>query len=195
MNKKLGKRLEKYLSQVDRYLIHMPVSEKTDILSELKSSFYERLNNGQREEDILAEMEPAKVVALNYMGASIVQNKEFSLSQFMKVLGFYSFASMLWISIIPTLAVLAVSFSFASAMSILCAALGFIKGIWPSPLLNDMVFVFFDHEVSGVYALLAGILLAIVFATLAMLCWKVTVKIVQYLQEKSWRLKFRREKC
>lgn len=80
MNKKLGKRLEKYLSQVDRYLIHMPVSEKTDILSELKSSFYERLNNGQREEDILAEMEPAKVVALNYMGASIVQNKEFSFT-------------------------------------------------------------------------------------------------------------------
>ena len=102
---------------------------------------------------------------------------------------------MLWISIIPTLAVLAVSFSFASAMSILCAALGFIKGVWPSPLLNDMVFVFFDHEVSGVYALLAGLILAIVFAALAMLCWNVTVKIVQYLQEKSWRLKFRREKC
>ena len=39
MNKKLGKRLEKYLSQVDRYLIHMPVSEKTDILSELKALF------------------------------------------------------------------------------------------------------------------------------------------------------------
>ena len=58
-----------------------------------------------------------------------------------------------------------------------------------------MVFVFFDHEVSGVYALLAGLLLAIVFAALAMLCWNVTVTIVQYLQEKSWMLKLQRDKC
>lgn len=29
------KAIEKYLSRLDRYLVHMSVSEKTDILSEL----------------------------------------------------------------------------------------------------------------------------------------------------------------
>ena len=54
MNKGQNKQLEKYLSQLDSYLRYMPVSEKTDILSELKSTFYERLNNGQSEESIIA---------------------------------------------------------------------------------------------------------------------------------------------
>ena len=33
-NINLNKELEKYLSQVDRYLKYMPISEKTDILSD-----------------------------------------------------------------------------------------------------------------------------------------------------------------
>ncbi len=40
--KKTSTALEKYLYQVDRRLKHMSVTEKTDILSELKNSFYER---------------------------------------------------------------------------------------------------------------------------------------------------------
>ncbi|EHO85552.1 hypothetical protein HMPREF0380_00884 [Eubacterium infirmum F0142] len=40
--KKTSTALEKYLYQVDRRLRHMSVTEKTDILSELKNSFYER---------------------------------------------------------------------------------------------------------------------------------------------------------
>lgn len=72
----LNKELEKYLSQVDRYLKYMPVSEKTDILSELKSSFYERIKMGQSEEVIMSEMEPPKALAMSYIGDSIVKNKK-----------------------------------------------------------------------------------------------------------------------
>lgn len=45
-NKSNNIALEKYLSQVDKHLKYMPVFEKTDILSELKSSFYERMEQG-----------------------------------------------------------------------------------------------------------------------------------------------------
>ena len=47
---KISNDLEKYLTHVDRYLRYLPISEKTDILSELKSSFYERLISGQSSE-------------------------------------------------------------------------------------------------------------------------------------------------
>ena len=49
----MDRKIEKYLYEVDHYLKYMPVSEKTDILSELKSSFYERLKMGQSEEMII----------------------------------------------------------------------------------------------------------------------------------------------
>ena len=74
-NINLNKELEKYLSQVDRYLKYMPISEKTDILSELKSSFYERVQMGQSEEMVIAEMESPKALAMSYIGDSIVKNK------------------------------------------------------------------------------------------------------------------------
>ena len=189
MCKKLSKGLERYLSQVDRYLKHLPASEKTDSLCELKSSFYERLNKGQSEEEILAEMDPPKVLAMNYLGESIVQNKRFSFSQFIKVFAFYSLASVAWISIIPTLAVSAVSFILAGGLSILGGVLGFIKGVVGNTFLKNITFMFFTHEISGVPALLAGLFLAIIFVVLGALCWKGTVRTVQYLQEQSWKLK------
>ena len=104
-NKSNNSALEKYLSQVDKHLKYMPVSEKTDILSELKSSFYERMEQGQTENDIIAEMGPAKDFALSYLGKAIVENKNFSFRHFMMALGFYSFASLAWVSLIPALAI------------------------------------------------------------------------------------------
>lgn len=185
----LGKGLEKYLSQVDRYLKYLPVSEKIDILSGLKNSFVARLASGQCEEEILAEMKPAKAFARDYLGESIARNREFSFSHFMKLLGFYSLASLAFVSIIPTLAILSVSFIFASGFSVLGGVFGFIKGVFPNSLFENIKFMFFTHEISGISALLAGLFIAVVFAVLAALCWKATEIIFQYLQRTSRKLK------
>ena len=111
--------------------------------------------------------------------------------RFMKFIGFCSFASLLWLSVIPTLAVLGVSFLFAGGLSVLGGILGFIKGTVPNSLFENITFVFFTHEISGVPALLAGVLAGIVFTALGLLCLKVTVKIVVYLQEKLRKIKYR----
>lgn len=64
MKKGQYEQLEKYLSKVDYYLKYMPVTEKTDILSELKSTFFERIKNGQSEESIIAELGTPKELAI-----------------------------------------------------------------------------------------------------------------------------------
>ena len=127
-NKSNNSALEKYLSQVDKHLKYVPVSEKTDILSELKSSFYERMEQGQTENDIIAEMGPAKDFALSYLGKAIVENKNFSFRHFMMALGFYSFASLAWVSLIPALAICSASFFFSCGVSVLAGAMGLLKG-------------------------------------------------------------------
>lgn len=111
--------------------------------------------------------------------------------RFMKFLGFCSFASLLWLSVIPTLAVLAVSFLFAGGLSVLGGILAFIKGVVPNSLFENITFVFFTHEISGIPGLLAGVLAGIVFTALGLLCWKSAVKIVVYLQEKLRKVKYR----
>lgn len=187
-NKSNNSALEKYLSQVDKHLKYMPVSEKTDILSELKSSFYERMEQGQTENDIIAEMGPAKDFALSYLGKAIVENKNFSFRHFMMALGFYSFASLAWVSLIPALAICSASFFFSCGVSVLAGAMGLLKGFLHIPLIDKMQFIFFIYELTGIPALLVGLLSAVVFFFLGILCWKGTVGMVRLLQSMKWKL-------
>lgn len=187
-NKSNYSALEKYLSQVDKHLKYMPVSEKTDILSELKSSFYERVEQGQTENDIIAEMGPAKDFALSYLGKAIVENKNFSFRHFMMALGFYSFASLAWVSLIPALAICSASFFFSCGISVLAGAMGLLKGFLHIPLIDKMQFIFFIYELKGIPALLVGLLSAVIFFFLGILSWKGTVGMIRLLQSMKWKL-------
>ena len=187
-NKSNNSALEKYLSQVDKHLKYMPVSEKTDILSELKSSFYERVEQGQTENDIIAEMGPAKDFALSYLGKAIVENKNFSFRHLMMALGFYSFASLAWVSLIPALAICSASFFFSCGVSVLAGAMGLLKGFLHIPLIDKMQFIFFIYELKGIPALLVGLLSAVIFFFLGILSWKGTVGMIRLLQSMKWKL-------
>lgn len=81
--------LEKYLNHVDRYLKYLPISEKTDILSELKSSFYERLISGQSSEEIIAKMPTAKDLAGNYIDDAFVKTNKLSFKTLCKYILFF----------------------------------------------------------------------------------------------------------
>lgn len=190
--KKTSTTLEKYLYQVDRRLKHMSVTEKTDILSELKNSFYERQKNGQTEGEIIAEMESPKSLAMSYLGESITRCDSFSWKHFMMVLGFYSYASLVGAIIIPILALLSVAFFFSSGVSILAGVLGMLKGVVHIPLVEDLRFMVFTYELKGLPALLFGLLLAIIFMAVGILFWKGTVAMVRLLQTQRWKLRSKR---
>ncbi len=188
MDREQNKQLEKYLSQVDSYLGYIPISEKTDILSELKSTFYERLKNGQTAESIIDELDSPKELAMNYIGESIIKKQGFSLKKIMMVLSFYSYASLTWISIIPTLAVIAISFFVSSVISILAGLMGMLKGIVHISFIDNLKFVFFMYELKGITALIVGLIIAIIFFILGMLCWKGTIRIIKFLKTQKWKL-------
>lgn len=188
MSKGKNKQLETYLSQVDAYLRYMPVSEKTDILSELKSTFYERLESGQSEEAIMDEWGSPKELAMSYMGELIVESKGFSVSRLMMMVGFYSFASLAWVAIIPTLAILSIAFFCSSVISVFAGVMGLLKGIVHISLIENLQFMFFIYEVKGIPAFLIGLLLAVVFIGLGVVCWKGAVLVIRFLQSRRWGL-------
>lgn len=189
-NNKIDDNLEKYLSQVDKNLKYMSISEKTDILSELKNSFYERLNNGQSAEYIISQMESPKDLAFSYMGDSLVKNKNFSFKNSLMAIGFYSYASLAWISLIPTLAILSISFFFSSGISVLAGVMGLFKGIIHIKPIDEMKFIFFGFELKGFLALIAGLILALLFFIIGILFWKTTIATIKFLQNKKWKLKY-----
>ena len=188
-NNKINDNLEKYLLQVDKNLKYMSISEKTDILSELKNSFYERLNNGQSAEYIISQMESPKDLAFSYMG-DIVKSKDFSFKNLLMAIGFYSYASLAWISLIPTLAILSISFFFSSGISVLAGVMGLFKGIIHIKPIDEMKFIFFGFELKGFLALIAGLILALLFFIIGILFWKATIATIKFLQNKKCKLKY-----
>ena len=190
MEKELNYKLESYLKKVDNQLNFIPVSDKADILSELKNTFYERLLNGQTEEEILDEMESPRELALSYMSESITKDQKFTWRKSLKVFTVYSAMFFSSISIIPTLAALSFGFFISSGLCILVGVIGLLKGVFSISLFYELKFHFFSHEIVGFPALITGLILAVVFGLLGMVCWKGVVRTVKFLQKQQRNLKY-----
>lgn len=186
----MDKRLEKYLLEVDRHLRYMPVSEKADILGELKSGFVDMTADGKTPEEILAKMGSSKELAAGYFGDAIQREKRMSWKKICLTIGFYSVASLAWLTLIPTLLSLVVAFLFSAVVSVVAAVLGCIKPFVDFGPANDMHFVFFDYEPVGIPALLIGLALAVVFFLVGMLFWKLTAFTIRKLGEGRHKLKY-----
>ena len=190
MEKELNYKLESYLKKVDDQLNFIPVSDKADILSELKNTFYERLLNGQTEEEILDEMESPRELALSYMSESITKDQKFTWRRSLKVFTVYSTMFFSSISIIPTLAVLSFTFFISSGLCILAGVVGLLRGIFSISLFYELKIYFFSHELEGFPALITGLILAVIFGVLGMVCWKGVVRTVKFLRKQHWNLKY-----
>ena len=190
MEKELNYKLESYLKKVDDQLNFIPVSDKADILSELKNTFYERLLDGQTEEEILNEMESPREFALSYMSESITKDQRFTWGKSLKVFTVYSAMFFSSISIIPTLAALSFGFFISSGLCILVGVIGLLRGVFSISLFYELKFQFFSHELEGFPALITGLILAVVFGLLGMVCWKGVVRTVKFLQKQQRNLKY-----
>lgn len=182
---KISNDLEKYLTHVDRYLRYLPISEKTDILSELKSSFYERLKAGQTSSEIISNMPSAKDLAGNYIDDAFVKTNKLSFKTLCKYILFFSYSSLIWLAVIPTLFTLAIGFFLSGILSFAAGIMGLLKGFINISLLDNIKFIFVFYELKGISALIVGILFAIIFAILGILTWRGTVAIIRYLQNKK----------
>lgn len=166
----------------------MPVSEKTDILCELKNTFYERRRHGQSEEAIIAELGSPKALAMSYLGEAVTRKQGFSFARLMMVISFYAFASLAWVSVIPVLAVLSLSFFFSGAVSVFAGVMGLLKGLVHISLIDNLRIMFFMYEWKGLPALAAGLLLALVFIGLGAICLKGTIGLIHFLKSQKWKL-------
>ena len=182
---KISNDLEKYLTHVDRYLRYLPVSEKTDILSELKSSFYERLISGQSSEEIIAKMPSAKDLAGNYIDDSLVKTSKYSFKKICKLVLFCSYSSLIWLAVIPTLFTLAIGFFLSGVISFAAGLMGLLKGVINISFLDNIKLIFVYYELKGISALIVGILLAIIFTILGVLLWKATFKCIDFIKLKK----------
>lgn len=106
----MEQKIEKYLQTVFNYLKPLSLSEKTDIINEIKSHIKEIQIDQQLDIDtILKNMGDPVNLAKSYVGETLAKNTTFNLMQIFRLIAFYSITGFSGMIVIPFLSILSAS--------------------------------------------------------------------------------------
>lgn len=120
----MEKSLNDYLEKIEKNLKPLPVSERVDIVKEIKSEILELQGNGKTPEEILERMGSPKELAKAYLGDLIAKSSSFSWSRMLAICAYYSLAGLSGMIVIPVLVICAPVFI---ACGIAAPILGAVK--------------------------------------------------------------------
>lgn len=168
----MEQKLEQYLKAVEGYLKNMPISERIDVIKELKSSIEElQMNEGLSAEQILGRLGSPKELAVGYLGEKISTGGSFSLRKLKMLISFYGLASLGGMFVIPCGTVLAGGLmlcGFIAPIAGLIKAVCYLFGY-------DAWFIGFNFGLFELHPLLAlpfSIAMGVVFYLLGKKIWK-----------------------
>lgn len=173
-NKTMEKNLNDYLDKIEKYLKPLPISERVDIVKEIKSEILELQSDGKTAEQITGRLGNPKELAKAYLGDLIAKSDSFSWNRVLTICAYYSLASLPGLIVIPVLAI-------CSPVFIICAIatpiMGFIKLI--DALLNLGIPYANYIGISGienpVAVFIISIVMGVILYHIGRGCWKLLV--------------------
>jgi len=183
----MEKVLEDYLEKIEKYLKPLPVSERVDIVKEIKSEILELQISGKTAGEITERLGDPKELAKAYLGDLIAKDAFFGWNRFLAVCAYYSLASLSGLFVIPTLAVCAPVFIFCG---IAAPVIGAVKLI--DALLNLGIPYAGYIGISGIENPGIVFFLCIVMGAVLYLigrgCWKLLVSYIKGVSKAKQRL-------
>lgn len=122
----MEKVLNDYLEKMEKYLKPVAVSERVDIIKEIKSEMQELQNNGVPAGKIIERLGEPKDLAKAYLGDLLSKESRFSWNRFLIVCAFYSLVGFSGMIVIPCLGIIAPAFIVCG---IIAPVLGAVKMI------------------------------------------------------------------
>lgn len=116
--------LNDYLEKIEKNLKPLPVSERIDIVKEIKSEILELQGNGKTPEEIMERMGDPRELAKAYLGDLIANSSSFSWNRILAICAYYSLAGLSGLVVIPVLVICAPVFI---ACGIAAPVLGAVK--------------------------------------------------------------------
>lgn len=118
----MEKVFDDYLEKLEKYLRPIAISERVDIINEIKSQIQELQNNGVSAEEIIERLGNPKDLAKAYLGNLLAQERKFSWNRFLTICAFYSLTGLSGMFVIPCLGVIAPTFIVSGVIApVLCA--------------------------------------------------------------------------
>lgn len=175
----MDRELELYLITIEKYLKNMPVSERIDVIKELKSCIEElQLNSALSAKEIIERLGSPKELAAGYLSDNITIGHSISFKKLMMVFSFYSLTSLSGIFVIPC-------GTFFAGGLILCGIIGPMVG-----LVKTLGF-FFGYDVPFAILYINGwqphsllafpitVVLGVLFVLLGRTIWKAVISYIR----------------
>lgn len=181
----MNKVLEKYLGQVEKNLKSFPLSERVDIIKEIKSSMSELEQEGLTNEEIIARLGEPRDLANAYLG---IEEKEEEKENLFASITFYVLVGIISMGLLSTLASLAFGFGLGGIAMLVATLVLIIDKIFGLNLAFIVNRGEFQYYVDNIFIeVFVYILMAIFMLLIAYLAYKLLVlycKGVIYLKRK-----------
>lgn len=179
--------LEKYLDQIDRYLRVLPVSERADIIKEIKSEMQELELQNVPPEKIIGRLGSPKELAKAYLGGTIAKDSAFSWQKLGALLVFYGMAGFGGMFFVPMAGMLSIGLLISGILAPMAGILklvGFLFGIQ----VPYVMFQFGHYEASPPTAMFFSILLGALFFFAGRALWKLMLGYIQKVSKRHKEL-------
>lgn len=179
----MEKELENYLLTLEKYLKSMPISERIDVIKELKSYIQELLcKDNKTPSEIIAQLGSPKELAKEYLSEVIGKSTTFNLRKFMMLISFYGLTGLSGMFFLPCGTVLSIGLILCSIISPIAGAIktiGFLLSI-------EVPFVIFQFGNMTLHPLLSfpvSLVMGILFFISGKTIWKLVIKYIQTISK------------
>lgn len=178
----MEKMLDEYLGRIEKYLKPMAVSERIDIVKEIKSEMLELRSNGFSSEQIIERLGDPKELAKAYLGDTIARSSGFSWRKLIAVIAFYSLAGVGVMIILPVTSICGIAFMISGAI---CPITGIIKfaGYLLGFEITEISFNIGAYTASAIEYLPISILTGVILFIIGKLLWKLTIMLVRFMSK------------
>lgn len=157
----------------------MAVSERVDIVKEIKSEMLELQSEGKTAQEIVERLGDAKELARAYLGESIVKGRGFSWRRFTAVIAFYSMAGAVGVCVLPVTSICAVAFLLSGALCPLAGVVKFVGALlgFEMPYIGIQLG---SYSAGPGLTLMLSVVIGAVIMAAGWLLWKLTVWIIRF---------------
>ncbi len=189
----MEKVLNEYLEKMEKYLKPIPVSERIDIINEIKSEMQELQCNGVPAETIIERLGNPKDLAKAYLGDLLSKESRFSWNRFLTVCAFYSLVGFSGMFVIPCLGIIAPAFIVLGIAAPVLGAVKMIDYIFNLNIpymenigisLGEMVT--FNPVTEFIISLIVGVLICLA----GRIAWKLLVLYCRKISKTAGRLSY-----
>lgn len=170
----MEKILNGYLEKIEKYLKPLPVSERVDIVKEIKSEILELQSNGKTPDEIIQRLGNPKELARAYLGDLIAKGSPFNWNRVLALCAYYSLASFSGLIVIPVLAICALVFIVCAISTPIFGAVKLIDSLLSLGIPYASYIGILGIESPAIVFIL-GVVMGVVLYLVGRGCWKLLV--------------------